>query len=106
MKPSEINSKSVEKTLLDTVYNHIKIAGRGKFRVGDTVRINPISYLLEDVRGQPIKGAFYEFELQRTAQPNVYLVEKVLKRKKDKLYVKWLGFDSSHNSWISNKDIS
>ncbi|XP_071055718.1 uncharacterized protein [Onthophagus taurus] len=134
MKPSEINSKSVEKTLLDTVYNHIKIAGSGKFRVGDTVRISkykhvfdkgylpnwtaelfkivkvkitdPISYLLEDVRGQPIKGAFYDFELQRTAQPNVYLVEKVLKRKKDKLYVKRLGFDSSHNSWISNKDIS
>ncbi|XP_071055712.1 uncharacterized protein [Onthophagus taurus] len=107
MKPSEINSKSVENKLLDTVYNHIKIAGRGKFRVGDAVRIskykhvfdkgylpnwtaelfkivkvnitNPISYLLEDVRGQPIKGAFYEFELQRAAQPNVYLVKVVRK---------------------------
>nr|XP_022906220.1 uncharacterized protein LOC111418018 [Onthophagus taurus] len=134
MKPSEINSKSVENKLVNTVYNYIKIAGRGKFRVGDTVRISkyehvfdkgylpnwtaelfkivkvkiidPISYLLEDIRGQPIKDAFCEFELQRTAQPNVYLVEKVLKRKKDMLYVKWLGFDSSHNSWISNKDIS
>jgi hypothetical protein len=27
-----------------------------------------------------------------------YLVEKVLKKKRKKLYVKWLGFDESHNA--------
>ncbi|XP_067208491.1 uncharacterized protein [Linepithema humile] len=41
----------------------------------------------------------------RTAQPDVYLVEKVLRRKDDKVFVKWLGFDNSHNSWINKDDV-
>ena len=32
-------------------------------------------------------------------------LEKVLKRKRDKLYVKWKGYDNSFNSWINKKDI-
>ena len=32
-------------------------------------------------------------------------VEKVTKRKDDKLYVKWKGYDSSFNIWIDKKDI-
>ena len=30
-------------------------------------------------------------------------MEKVLKRKGDKLYVKWKGYDNSFNSWIDKK---
>ena len=30
---------------------------------------------------------------------------KVLKRKGDKLYVKWKGYDNSFNSWIDKKDL-
>jgi len=26
----------------------------------------------------------------------IYLVEKVLRKKEDKIYMKWLGFDNSH----------
>ena len=33
-----------------------------------------------------------------------FRIEKVLKRKGDKLYVKWKGHDNSFNSWI-NKNI-
>ena len=33
-----------------------------------------------------------------------FRVEKVLKRKWDKLYVKWKGFDSPFNSWIDKID--
>ena len=32
-------------------------------------------------------------------------LEKVLKRKGDKSYVKWKGYDNSFNSWINKKDI-
>ena len=32
-------------------------------------------------------------------------LKKVIKRKGDKLYVKWKGYDSSFNSWIDNKDV-
>jgi len=57
--------------------------------------INPVTiYLLEDYRRKSI--AFYE---HRATHLDVYLVEKVLRRKGDKVYVKWLGFDGSHNSY-------
>ena len=31
--------------------------------------------------------------------------KKVLKRKGDKLYVKWRGYDSRFNSWTYKKDL-
>ena len=31
--------------------------------------------------------------------------ENLIKRKVDKLYVKWEGYDSLFNSWINKKDI-
>ena len=31
--------------------------------------------------------------------------EKVIKKKDDKPYVKWKGYDSSFNSWIDKNDI-
>ena len=34
-----------------------------------------------------------------------FIVEKVIKRKGDKLYVKWKGYDNSFISWIDKKDI-
>ena len=34
-----------------------------------------------------------------------FRVEKVIKRKSDKLYVKWKGDYCSFNSWIDEKDI-
>ena len=32
-------------------------------------------------------------------------LEKVLKRKGDKLYFKWKGYNNSLNSWINEKDL-
>lgn len=132
MAPIEVNKKN-ETMLLNTVYNHIKIFPPSKYRVGDYVRIskyknvfekgytpnytteifriksiqvtNPVTYLLEDYAGNPIKGGFYKEELKRTRYPNTYLVEKVLKTKGDKAYVKWLGFSNNHNSWINKNDL-
>ena len=47
---------------------------------------------------------FFENELQKTNQKK-FRIEKVLKKKGDKLYVKWKGYDNSFNSWIDKKDI-
>ncbi|XP_036148436.1 uncharacterized protein LOC118647501 [Monomorium pharaonis] len=119
--------------LLDTIYSAIKIAGPAKFKVGDSVRVskykaifekgytpnwttegfkivkvqrtNPVTYLLEDYRGTSIARAFYENELHRAIHPDVFLVEKVLRKKGDEVYVKWLGFDQSHNSWIHKDNV-
>ena len=103
-----------------------------KFKVGDNVRISkyknifangympnwleeifiikknkniiPWTYVLNDLNGEEIIGAFYENELQKTKQ-NEFRIEKVIKRKDDKLYVKWKGYDNSFNSWIDKKDV-
>ena len=43
--------------------------------------------------------------MQVVKYPDVYLVEKILKRKQNKVFVKWLGFDDTHNSWINNNNV-
>ena len=43
-------------------------------------------------------------KLQKTNQKE-FRIEKILKRKGDKFYVKWKGYDNSFNSWINKKDI-
>ena len=35
--------------------------------------------------------------------PTKFRIEKVIKKKRDKLYVKWNGYDNSFNSWIDKK---
>ena len=101
-----------------------------KFKVGDYVRIskyknifakgytpnwleevfvvskikNTVTYVISDLNGEEITGSFYEKELQKTSQKE-FRIEKVLKRKGDKLYVKWKGYDNRFNSWIDKKDL-
>jgi len=44
--------------------------------------------------------------LLKTNFKDIFLVEKVLKQKDGKSYVKWLGFPSSANSWVDNTDLN
>ena len=60
--------------------------------------------MIRDLNGEPIAESFYEKEKQKTNQKE-FRIEKVIKRKCDKLYVKWKGYDSSFNSWIDKKDL-
>ena len=64
----------------------------------------PWTYEINDLNGDEIIGTFYEKELQRTNQEE-FRIEKVIKKKGNKLYVKWKGFDKSFNSWIDKKDL-
>ena len=101
-----------------------------KFKVGDRVRISKYknifakgytpywseevsvikkvkntvhwTYVINDLNGDEISGAFYEKELQKTSQEELR-IQKVIKRKGDKMYVKWKGYDNSFNSWIDKK---
>ena len=41
-------------------------------------------------------------KLKKTNQTK-FRMEKLIKRKGDKLYVKWKGYDSSFNIWIDKK---
>lgn len=128
MKPSDVNSAN-EANLLKNVYNFREQSDVSrKFQVGDSVRISkykhmfekgytpnwtseifkissiqythPWTYLLKDTLDKPIKGGFYEYELQKVKHPDICLIEKILKTKGTQVYVKWLGHSAEHNSWI------
>ena len=50
----------------------------------------PWTYTISDLNGEKVLGTFYEKELQKTNQKE-FRIEKVLKRKGDKLYVNGKG---------------
>ena len=54
----------------------------------------PCPYVIIDLKGEEIVGTFYKKELQKVNQQE-FRVEKVIKKKVDKLYVKWKGYNSS-----------
>ena len=53
-----------------------------------------------------VKGIFYEKELQLTKNTTgEYIIEKILKTKGNRMYVKWRNYDSSFNSLVNKYDI-
>ena len=64
----------------------------------------PWTYVINDPNGEEIIGTFYEKELQKTNQQE-FRIEKLIKRKGDKVHIKWKGYDNSFNSWIDKKDL-
>ena len=61
--------------------------------------------MISNLNGELIIGILYEKVLQKTSQEKSR-IENVLKRKRDKLYVKWKGYDSRFNSWINKKELT
>ena len=59
-------------------------------------------YVIMDLNGEEFVRTFYEKEFQKINQEE-FRIEKVIKRKIDKLYVKWKGYDNPLNSWINKK---
>uniref|UniRef100_A0ABD2W899 Integrase catalytic domain-containing protein n=1 Tax=Trichogramma kaykai TaxID=54128 RepID=A0ABD2W899_9HYME len=134
MKPKDVKKSNEKELLLryDAMSLPFTTQPKEKFKVGDKVRISkakhvfekgytpnytteiftiskvvktqPVTYHLKDYQDQPISGAFYEQEISLANYPDVYLIEKIVKKKNDKIFVKWLGFDESHNSWINKDD--
>ena len=61
-----------------------------------------LTYFISDLKSQQIVGTFYKKELQKTNEKE-FRADKVIKRKSDKLYVKWKGYNSFVNSCIDKK---
>ena len=116
MTPIEASKKMNE----GTVYGHMDtLSSKPKFEVGDRVRIskckhifqkgylanwteeifivneiqytNPITYKLKDLNNEEIKGSFYEPELLKASQQDIFRIDKVIKRdcEKKQALVKW-----------------
>ena len=60
--------------------------------------------MVSDLNDGKVVGNFNEKELQKTSQEKFW-IKKILKRKGDKLYVRWKGYDDLINSWIDKKDL-
>jgi len=104
-----------------------------KFKIGDKVRISkykkifekgytpnwtteiftitkvlntiPITYKLADYQDNNVEGCFYQEELSPVRYPDIYLVEKILKKHKNKVLVRWLGFSSEHDTWENESEL-
>ena len=115
MKPIDVTNDSFAE------YNEDSNKKNPKFKVGDHVRISNFknifakgyvpncseevfvinkikntflwTYAISDLNGEKIKGSFYEKEMQTTNQKE-FRIEKVRKRKGNKLHVKWKGYDN------------
>ena len=65
------------------------------------------TYKVQELDDIPLQGTFYAWDLQKVHidESSYFRVENILKRQKDKLYVKWKGYTSKYNSWIHKKDL-
>lgn len=134
MKPNQVNEHNEEQLLLGVYNNSARTLPKQKFKIGDSVRMskhkhvfekgytpnwttevftirkvqptNPITYLLKDWKDVEIEGSVYAEELLLAKYPDVYLVEKVLKRRNGQAFVKWLGFDDEFNEWIDAENLN
>ena len=134
MAPVQVNSEN-EKAIAERMYPP-KPKLTWKFKKGDRVRITrqksifekgyspnwteeifivdqlfptfPVTYGLIDLLKEPIKGKFYEPELQlvKNSDENVFIVDRVIRtrRRNGKLeyFVSWRGYSDKFNSWTSN----
>ena len=73
------------------------------FIIAEVLKTNPVTYKIKDMNNEVIIGSFYEQEMVKY-ESELYEVEKILKRNKDKLLVKWKGYKTT--SWINEKDLT
>lgn len=134
MSPHDASQKGNEAEVWSNLYGQSTAKRKPRFAVGDRVRItkakrhfekgytanwteevfvidkvlptSPPTYAIVDLAGEPIEGSFYEQELQKTNQDQ-YRIEKIVRKdnKNKRALVKWLGYPSKFNSWMSFEDL-
>ena len=130
---NERNERKVWDNLYEKTLN--KKPRKPKFKVEDRVRLNKkfrqfkkgylpgwteevfivsrvipgvvVTYKIKEMDDTPLEGNFYTQDLQKVSvsDDDLYRVEKVLKRKGNKLLVRWKGCPDKYDSWIDKKDV-
>ena len=82
---------------------------REHFKIVSRLPTVPVTYTLSDLMDEPIKGKFYEPELQKVTPRERFAIDRILKTRrgadgKIAYYVSWLGYPSKFNSWIDEID--
>jgi hypothetical protein len=137
VKPNSVNYENAQE-LLETVFKEEKPKTlKNKFNTGDIVRISkekakfdkgyypnytdelfkiskvnktkPPSYRIDDLKGNRIRGIFYEPGLVLTTEDTTYRIAEIIRTRKIKgikeFYVKWIGYSDEHNSWVKETDL-
>jgi len=137
MKPTEVNNHN-EHQVWNNLYASSASIKTPTYETGDTVRItkykrklfdkgyipnwteelfiihtvhktSPSTYTVADLKGEILKGKFYEQEIQKVDGPVSFVIEEIVKERKHKgikqFLVKWQGYPESYNSWVDEKDM-
>lgn len=126
---TEINEAQVWQTLYG---KRVGKPSKAKFKVGNQVRLSkrvrtfkkgylprwteevfvvsrvvpgPVTtYRVEEMDGTPLRGTFYEQDLQKVIvdEKTLWRVDKVLKRRPGRMLVSWKGWPAKYNSWIDD----
>ena len=133
MKPIDASKKSNENNVRNNLYNFKYTNKKPKFSIGDRVRVSLLKntfeksytsnwsqeifiiddiktsnvhyYFLKDLQGEKIDGSFYEQELLKTKQNDLYIIEKIIKKVGNKYLVKWKNYPDKFNSYVNQNDI-
>ena len=91
--------------IFDKPSNNIKW-GEELFKIHSINKSNVITYKIKDLNNEIIEGIFYERELQKTRNTSeVYIIEKIIRKNKNKYLVKWRNYSNDFNSWVDKDDI-
>ena len=136
MSPQKVTPQK-EPAVWDRLYKkRLRTWVRPKLRVGDQVRLNekrrpfkkgylpgwteeifvvadaqagPVAtYKLNEYDGTPLKGTFYEQDVQKVTVPDdaQFRVEKIVQRKGQRVKVRWLGWPAKYDSWIPKSSLT
>ena len=70
------------------------------FTISSVKATKPLTYTIKDTLGEPVQGTFYEQELQSSVQ-KIFRIERVFRKKKNQVIVKWKGYSDAFNSWVA-----
>lgn len=74
------------------------------FTTTKVLNTNLVIYQLKDELNNTILGCFNEEEITKTNFPNTFFIKHILKRNKNKMYVKLMCHHSSCNSLIEKNN--
>ena len=76
------------------------------FKIYSINKSNVITYKIKDLNDEIIKDIFYQQELQKSKNTSeVYIIEKIIRKNKNKHFVKWRNYSNDFNSWVDKDDI-
>ena len=72
------------------------------FVIRDSIPGPVPTYKVEEWDRTPLKGTFYIQDLQKVnvTDDDIFRIEKIVKRKGNKILVQWKGWPRKYNSWI------